>query len=146
MNALMDLIDASGDCWLPARNTQKTEYHRVRWQGKPVHLHRLVYEQLVGPIPDGLHIDHLCRNQKCCNPDHLEPVTRSENLRRGKPTGGDLNMLKTHCPSGHEYESAGVRGGKRLCRECRKAYMRSYNKGYIRPSRRKPDDPIHRPS
>lgn len=45
--------------------------------------HRYYYEQLVGPIPEGHDLDHLCRNPRCCNPDHLEPVTRSENLRRG---------------------------------------------------------------
>lgn len=45
--------------------------------------HRLVYEHLIGPIPDGLQLDHLCRNTCCCNPEHLEPVTQKENLRRG---------------------------------------------------------------
>lgn len=51
--------------------------------GKPVLAHRWVYEQLRGPIPDGASLDHLCRNPSCVNPDHLEPVTHTENVRRG---------------------------------------------------------------
>lgn len=50
---------------------------------KGYYSHRVSYEAFVGPIPTGLDIDHLCRNRRCCNPDHLEPVTRAENLRRG---------------------------------------------------------------
>ena len=51
--------------------------------------HRFAYEELVGPIPDGLDLDHLCRNVGCCNPAHLEPVSRSVNLLRGVGVGGD---------------------------------------------------------
>jgi hypothetical protein len=48
--------------------------------------HRVAYEQFVGTVPDGLELDHLCENKACVNPGHLEPVTRSENVRRGWPT------------------------------------------------------------
>lgn len=63
--------------------------------------HRVVYSKLVGEIPDGLHIDHLCRNRCCCNPLHLEPVTPQENLRRGEGRYG-VGLRRTHCKNGHE--------------------------------------------
>jgi len=64
--------------------------------------HRVAYELLVGPIPGGLQLDHLCRNRICCNPDHLEPVTNRENAIRGYGWSG-INARKTHCPQGHEF-------------------------------------------
>lgn len=77
--------------------------------------HRWSYEQFVGPIPEGFDIDHLCRNRACLNPDHLEPVTRAENIRRA-------SALKTCCPAGHPYtaENTYVRPGTvhRKCRAC----------------------------
>ena len=68
-----------------------------------VRAHRLAYEAFVGPIPDGLELDHLCRQRPCCNPEHLEPVTHLENLRRGKP------VHVTHCPRGHAYNAENTR-------------------------------------
>ncbi len=76
--------------------------------------HRFAYELLVGPIPKGLDLDHLCRVRCCVNPAHLEPVTRAVNLRRGK-------ALITHCPQGHAYDEMNTyldRAGKRHCRAC----------------------------
>lgn len=88
--------------------------------------HRVSYETFVGPIPDGLDIDHLCRNRKCVNPEHLEPVTRSENLRRS-PLMGAASLAKTHCPGGHEYSGDNTRvnkSGSRSCRVCERARNR----------------------
>jgi hypothetical protein len=82
--------------------------------------HRVAYELLIGPIPQGLSLDHLCRNTSCCNPAHLEPVTHAENVRRG------ASGPKTHCPRGHEYtpENTYVRTrsgkGSRECRTCQR--------------------------
>jgi hypothetical protein len=76
-------------------------------KGRPVlrRAHRLMYEYMVGPIPEGLTLDHLCRNRLCVRPSHLEPVTSVENVRRGEaPTA--KNARKTHCPRGHEYNAA----------------------------------------
>lgn len=100
-----------------------TSYHGER--GTPVH--RAAYDLLVGPIPDGLTIDHLCHTQdktcqggksclhrRCINPDHLEPVTAVENTKRGS------SSRRTHCPAGHPYDAENtlVYEGRRFCREC----------------------------
>jgi hypothetical protein len=91
--------------------------------------HRVAYELLVGPIPDGLELDHLCRNTICVNPAHLEPVTQAENVRRG------LNAQKTHCAHGHEFtlENTGRHRstGWRFCLACRR------ERDVVRAARRK---------
>lgn len=88
------------------------------------HAHRVAYELYVGPIPTGMTLDHLCRVRCCVNPDHLEPVTNAENIRRGdsgKATGRQ-QRAKTHCLRGHEYTPENTiwdRRGNRCCRACR---------------------------
>lgn len=119
-----DYVVVSGDgCWL-WQGVTSSGYGRVLPpKGKRRALaHRLFYEILVGPIPDGLTLDHLCRNRVCVNPDHLEPTTLTENIRRGEsPTA--KNRRKTHCKWGHEFTEentlahAGRPGGRR-CRTC----------------------------
>lgn len=84
---------------------------------RPSYAHRVAYEHFVGPIPQGLEIDHLCRNRGCANPDHLEAVTRSVNMRRGETTSG-ANARKTHCPKGHPYDGVNNRG-ERICKRCK---------------------------
>lgn len=81
--------------------------------------HRVMYERHKGAIPEGLDLDHLCRNRKCVNPDHLEPVTRQENWRRG--IAGQWQTIKTECPKGHPYNARNTRytkQGWRVCRVC----------------------------
>ena len=111
-----------GGCWEWRAKVNLNGYGYF-WNGQAMQLaHRFSYEHWVGPIPTGLDLDHLCRNRDCVNPSHLEPVTRSENLRRGKPAGSH-NRAKTHCPQGHPYDGANLyvapSSGRRGCRTCR---------------------------
>lgn len=93
--------------------------------------HRLAYQLLVGPTPDGLVLDHLCRVPACVAPDHLELVTQRVNVLRGEGTPA-RNAVKTHCDSGHEYTEANTHvdaRGWRECRACSRARgRRAYNK------------------
>ena len=85
--------------------------------------HRFAYLDVFGPIPDGLHLDHLCQNRACVNPWHLDPVTAGENARRAQIANG-LGIAKTHCPNGHAYDKANTyrwRGERRCIRCARQA-------------------------
>jgi len=73
-------IDDNG-CWNSGWSV-KQGWTKIWHRGAMQYVHRVMYEEDVGPIPDGLEIDHLCRNRACCNPAHLEPVTHSENVAR----------------------------------------------------------------
>jgi HNH endonuclease len=75
--------DPDTGCWLWQRSLMTSGYARVFREGRTRAGHREYYERHIGPIPDGLELDHLCRNRRCVNPGHLEPVTRTENIRRG---------------------------------------------------------------
>ncbi|WP_375791707.1 HNH endonuclease signature motif containing protein [Actinoplanes campanulatus] len=96
--------------------------------GKAVTAHRYSYESLIGPIPDGLTIDHLCRNRPCINPDHLEPVTQAENNRRVPVEVRRLSARvprppRTTCKHGHPLSGENLYvspGGHRACRTCAK--------------------------
>lgn len=107
-------------CWEWRGARDVTGYGRVRFGGRLLLVHRAVYELVVGAIPAGLQIDHLCRNRSCCNPDHLEPVTRRENILRGVSVVA-RNAVKTHCIRGHEFTLENTRAtgtGNRACRAC----------------------------
>ena len=96
-------------------------YGKIGRDGKIVTTHRAMYEMFAGPIPEGLHLDHLCRNRACANVAHLEPVTPKENTARG------LNGLRSHCVQGHPYDegNTGHRArGDRYCRTCMREYAR----------------------
>ncbi len=91
--------------------------------------HRFSYRAFTGPIPDGLHLDHLCRVRDCCNPAHLEPVSPAENARRAAPF-----MLHSHCKRGHELAGTNVSVGKwgRRCRLCKNEWARANTTRYAR--------------
>jgi hypothetical protein len=108
-------VDFDTNCWLWVGAVQTSGYGSVGIGNKRTALvHRLSYEAHNGPIPDGLTIDHLCRNKTCVNPDHLEPVTLAENIRRAA-------AAITHCVHGHELTPENLlnrKDGKRNCRTC----------------------------
>jgi len=133
-----------GDPRLPERLWRKTELSDSEcweWQGwrgtwghgyisvgsakdgtnRLVLVHRLAYETLVGPIPEGLEIDHLCRNPCCLNPSHLQPVTHRENLDRSPFAWWHKRRALTHCPQGHPYDAQNTiwRYDHRYCRACK---------------------------
>ena len=103
------------------------------WDGdRLIYAHRYVYEKEVGPIPDGFHLDHLCRNTSCVNPAHLDPVTPQINSLRGRGIAFD-NAVKTHCAQGHPFSESNTirttdpRGGKhRRCKTCAAEWDRTY--------------------
>jgi hypothetical protein len=121
-------------CWEWQAALDANGYGKI-WDGKAVRLaHRVVYEMEVGPIPEGLDIDHLCRVTRCVNPEHLEPVTRSENLRRGE-VGGYWGR-QTECRRGHEYTEENTRiinrkdgTQERVCKECARERVRKHRAG-----------------
>lgn len=85
LDRLLQFVDKTSDeggCWLWTGTRNRGGYGDFRMPEGPRRAHRLAYENLVGPIPEGLELDHLCRVRNCVNPQHLEPVTRSENARR----------------------------------------------------------------
>jgi hypothetical protein len=121
------IIDWDTGCWNWSGSLRKG-YGRIRIGDRRPPSHIAVYELLVGPIPEGLQIDHLCRNRACCNPAHLEPVTQRTNVLRGEaPTA--VNAHKTHCVNGHEYDLINTYfrpSGGRDCRACQRHAQRAY--------------------
>ena len=95
-------VNPDTGCW-EWQGKLSSGYGRVVWDGRIQVVHRVVFTILAGQIPAGLDLDHLCRVRHCVNPDHLEPVTRGENVLRSPIAPTAVNARKTHCPAGHEY-------------------------------------------
>lgn len=113
-------VDTSGECWLWQASTSGHGHGQFYVGDQKFTAHRWLYELLVGPVPDGLELDHLCRVPACVRPSHLEPVTHKENVLRGvAPTA--LNAAKTQCDKGHPFDAANtsvLADGSRRCRTC----------------------------
>lgn len=123
------VVDDAG-CWIPKKKPNEKGYVWIGFGGRKSYhrAHRLTWTLLVGEIPAGLEVDHLCRVRNCCNPQHMELVTHRENTMRGD-TVTAANARKTHCIRGHEFtpENTKVRADRPGTREC-KACQRSYGK------------------
>jgi len=117
-------------CWIWQGSIGAGGYGKLWRKGKTLLAHRWIYEKDVGPIPEGLTLDHLCRQRDCVNPAHLEPVTTKENLRRGESPSARI-ARKTHCKRGHEFTTDNTyigAGGRRCCRSCMRAKSREYQR------------------
>ena len=118
-----------GSCW-EWPGAKSHGYGQVQRTGtrRLGRVHRMVYEHFVGAIPEGLTLDHLCRNRACANPAHLEPVTVRENILRSMAPAA-INARKTHCNAGHPLVEGNLvrqHTGKRLCRICARASLRAH--------------------
>jgi hypothetical protein len=121
-------VDKTDECWIWRGGLTSNGYGSLSAggsNGRKLLAHRVAYEFVIGPIPEGLDLDHLCRVRACVNPAHLEPVTRRENLIRGN-TIIAAQVARTHCPQGHPYDEANTflshGGRKRQCRICTRAF------------------------
>lgn len=125
------VVDDNG-CWLWQGRKSPAGYGQVWIDDERYQAHRVTFQDLVGPIPDGLICDHLCRVRHCVNPQHIEPVTYRENLMRGVAPmmARERAAAVTHCPQGHEYSpentlftkrSNGKPYHSRQCRTCNNA-------------------------
>lgn len=116
-----DCIESEAGCWVKQHGIDRHGYSSVDLPGGTRQRgHRFVWEEFRGPIPDGLVLDHLCRNTACVNPDHLEPVTIAVNNQRGK-------ALLMECKYGHKYDESNTYvtpSGSRNCRACRARSLR----------------------
>jgi hypothetical protein len=116
LDHLFSRVEVTGFCWLWTGYISKNGYGRGGHKSKAWQLHRLFYTVLMGPIPEGLVLDHLCRIRNCVNPDHLEPVTKTENSRRGFGVGGWRERKnpfpslqeRRFCKHGHDTQEVGI--------------------------------------
>jgi hypothetical protein len=138
-------VDLDTGCWVWVASAKTRGYGAVTVSHEhgTMLAHRLSYLIHVGRIPDGMELDHLCRNRACVNPEHLEPVTTAENGRRARP----FRQKPTHCPQGHAYAEHGrlyPSGQSYICLPCKAEYTRRRRAGL--PTKRRddrlPDDVI----
>lgn len=129
---VMERTSSDGECLVFHGATAKG-YGLIRdtGTGKNLAVHRVVYEAEVGPIPEGMTIDHLCFNRACVNVRHMEVVTRGENARRAAHRNpiATANLAKTHCPQGHPYDEENTYtppSGGRYCRTCGRAATKAW--------------------
>lgn len=115
-------VNKTDGCWLWTGSKDSAGYGHFRIDSQRLRkAHRISYELLVGPIPEGLQLDHLCRVRECVRPDHLEPVTNYTNWTRSLAPSA-INARRTHCANGHPFSGenlAVLRDGRRQCRTCR---------------------------
>ena len=128
------------DCWGWTDVLSKDGYAYLGVDGRKggkFLVHRLLYELMIGPIPDGKELDHLCRNRWCVRPDHQEPVTRQVHVSRGEATSS-LHARQTHCIHGHPFDlfNTGYYRGSRYCRACRRAFDKKRSPRHCRRRRK----------
>lgn len=126
---LLSKVKVEGECWTWQGYRLPGGYGQIGVGARRMRLaHRVSYVVFKGNIPDGLEIDHICRNTSCINPHHLEAVTSSTNARRGN-TIARKNAAKTHCKHGHEFTAENTilhKGKYRNCKTCVRASKRKH--------------------
>ena len=123
-------VNKTDTCWLWKASKNGYGYGKFWHNGKHQGAHRVAYEFIIGEIPKGLHIDHLCRVRHCVNPSHLEPVTQRENNLRGEGLAA-ICANKTHCKNGHPFSGDNLYirlGGGRDCKICKGIRIRKWYK------------------
>lgn len=121
---VLSKVEKTDGCWVWKGVRTDNGYGQVRIPSslggvrRRTTAHRVVYELLVAPIPVGKVLDHLCRNHRCVNPAHLEPVTDRVNILRGEGAPS-INSRKTHCGKGHPFDAI-HKSGERVTRVCRR--------------------------
>lgn len=120
-------------CWTWVGSRDPEGYGQYNIRGQVLKAHRMAWTGLVGPIEDGLQLDHLCRQRACVRPAHLDPVPCRENTLRGVGPSA-LNARKTHCVNGHLLSGSNLRiadsDKRRECVECRRAWNRKNMRRY----------------
>ncbi len=121
-------VDKTQTCWNWIGGLNHAGYARIRVNGRARMAHAWAYEQKNGAVPSGLELDHLCRNRRCVNPAHLEPVTHTTNIQRGAGRA-PTNARKTRCRNGHAFSvdnlvTSDLKYGQRRCRTCWNKYQR----------------------
>jgi len=113
------IVDSNG-CWVWQGWKTNRGYGMMKVGGITYMAHRVFYEERLGPIPAELEIDHKCRVHSCVNPEHLEPVTHAENMRRWATARVELGLVATACTYGHPLDGVRTRsnGGGRYCKTC----------------------------
>ena len=111
-------VDKTDGCWVWTATVNSNGYGQIKVAGAKWQAHRYAYELMVGPIPDGLCIDHLCRNRRCVRPDHLEPVDNRTNTLRGEGVTA-VNARRDMCQRGHPLQPRYDRAG-RFCPTCQR--------------------------
>lgn len=126
-------VDPVSGCWNWTAGRDRGGYGRITVDATTKLAHRVSYEEFRGPIPDGMFLDHLCRNPACCNPAHLEPVTNAENILRGI-----RKQRQTHCKNGHplsgdnllvvypKMRKNGTPSPRRVCLTCSRVFKREH--------------------
>jgi len=125
-----------GPCWIWMAAHDGNGYGQFSlWPLPNIRAHRFSYQVIVGPVPDGLQLDHMCRVHRCVNPSHLHPVTKRDNVLLGQGVSAQ-NARKTHCVNGHPFDSSNtayIKEGnwtRRRCITCRRKHGREATRRY----------------
>lgn len=132
LESLWPKIEMTGSCWIWTGTVNRSGHgmscKKPKFGINSALVHRIFYETMVEHIPQGMEIDHLCRNPPCCNPSHMQVVTSKENFLRGNNPCA-INSRKTHCPKGHELIPENLtqrKNGRRECKECLRLRSQKY--------------------